>query len=460
MELEDFIARGHARRAGGVENYFCILQRQRIYKNFALVTRFNKAVNDPALLSYALRSLLLSYPILASSIVTSDYSDLSVPRPEHDFVKVMDKIHLDDVMMTLPREILECDDHNRQLALLNDITWKYGDETPLWKLAFLDEQTLCYISNHCLSDGTTAKNLILKLEKLFNEAPADLVSQECLLNYAVDYNQIAKLPPPADKIIDYSPPLLSFLPSYLLNVKIIELLSYSKVVSNRSNTHSYRVIHIDPLTLSNMRSKLQNHGVTVTPFVLNAALNSMYQAILQNTWFGIMDVVIPCDARQFVPSGYDDTDSLTFGAITAGCRHWYPPIKNLSWKSILYTNRFFQMCKRTKLYLYGLGLLIADFTAKRQNLDKLIDAANMNKKRTGLVFSNIGVFHSMNTEAEYQIEDVIFSKNSQGTISTFSMSSCTTQNGMNLVLTMVDGTATQEEFDKIALVLEANIKSL
>lgn len=455
--MDKFIERGHARRAGGVENYFCILQRQRIYKNFVLIGRFNEPISKD-LISYALRKLLLSYPILACSIVTTDYSDLTVPRPDHDYVKVMDMITLQDVMMDLPQEIVNCKDTEQQLKLLNDITWEYGDETPLWKLAMLDDRTLCYISNHILSDGTTAKNLFDKLQQLFNEYdPSSTELPPYIVDYSADFQSIPPLPTAIDGLLNYTPPL-SFLPGYLLNVLTIRTLCFKGKTSTRDDTHSYRVIRVDSKHVESIRKKLKEHNVTLTPYLLTAALNAMYTNVLKDTWLGLMDVVIPCNSRQFLPDNKRLQDSQLFGSITAGSHLWYPPLKQLSWANINYTNGIFQYCRAARHYLYGMGILFTDFMTKRTNLDKLIGDATMNQTRGGLNFSNIGVIPQYPSE-KYSLEDVIFAKNSHGTINAFSLSACSTSNGQTLVFTMADGTVPKEKFDQIATTLEANILS-
>jgi alcohol O-acetyltransferase len=451
-ELDQFIERGHARRAGGVENYFCILQRQKIYKNFALVTKFNKPLSKE-LLSGPLRELMLKYPILASSIATTDYSDLSKPRPLHDYVKVINTITLEDVFMDLPTEIKECKDKAEQLALFNEITWKYGDEISLWQLMFLDEYTLVYLSNHVLSDGTSAKFFVSKLQHLLNQK---LLSTKTLINYEKDWEKIPQLPPPIESIISYSPPL-SFLPGYFLNLGILSKLCFSGISAHRDDKHSYRIIHLNFSKLSKLMTKLRENAVTMTPYIVNSAMNSMYQTVLKLSWLKLMDVVIPCDSRQFLPPGYD-RDLMSFGSITGGSHYWYYPVKTQSWGSISYINKFFQYCKESKVYLYGLGILISDFLTWRTNLDKTIETATVNVPRSGLNYSNIGVIPQ--EEGEYEIEDVIFTKNAQGCINSFSMSSCSTKNGMNIVMTMAKGTVTEKEFDLISTIFEANIMSL
>jgi hypothetical protein len=137
---------------------------------------------------------------------------------------------------------------------------------------------------------------------------------------------------------------------------------------------------------------------------------------------------------------------------------WFFPVKTQSWGSVSYVNKIFQYCRNSRAYLDGASIFISDSLKAKINLDKARIDETIGAPRTGLNYSNIGVIPQQ--YGEYEIEDVIFSKNAQGCLNSFRMSSCSTKNGMNIVMTMTKGTSTEKEFTLIARILESNILSL
>jgi alcohol O-acetyltransferase len=237
---------------------------------------------------------MLHYPVLAVSVITSDCSNLSKPRPLHDYIKVMNKICVDDIFINISSEIRGCKDKGIQLALLNDITWGFGDETSLWKLGFLDDYTLVYLSNRVLSDGTFAKFFASKIQNLLNQ---ELTPFDVLLDYDHDWKSMPHLPPPVEYLLDYTARWF-FLPRFLLSANIIKWFCFRGVKSGRENEHSYRLIHVDSSKLSKLLTNLRANGAIMTPFIVSCALNAMYQTVLKKSWLKLMDVVVPCDSCQ------------------------------------------------------------------------------------------------------------------------------------------------------------------
>lgn len=459
MSLEEFVSRGHARRGGRVENYFCLLKRRDIYKNFSIVARFNKPVNDRALLFTCLRQLILQYPILAASVVTTDRSDLSKPVPDNDYIKVMNTLRLDDVLMDLPASVQKTETMEGKLAELNKIDWKYGNETPLWKISFIDPQTLVYISNHVCSDGMTGKNFIKELSNLFNTVslPSDLDTNGYLLHYVSDYTKLPQLPPPIEKVVNYSPPL-SFFPSYFWNLITIKFMCTLGIVSKREDTHSYRIVNIPSKTLTALLANLKPKGITLSPYINSAWVQAFQEVLLKDSYLGLTDVSIPCDSRQFIEPGVD-TDIYKFGSNTGGNHFYHRFQKEHNWSSVQYFNGFFQWCKRQQNFLYGLGMITSEVIMKNANFDKIIDEAVIGVDRTGTVISNIGVIRTR--EDKYEVEDLLFSKNSGGTQFSFSLGIVSTKHsGMNCVITMCDGAATPDQFDQIVKRFKENIIKL
>ncbi len=463
-QLQEMISNGHARRMGHIENYFGIAQRQKLYKTFAVIAKFNTKVNDKALLFHALRPLLLKYPTLACTIVDTDYSDTTIPRPIHDFIKVIDVLKLKDFLYELPQEIKGLKQDDPELfAKLNEIVLPYADGNTLWKLAFLDDYTMVYITNHCLSDGISAKNLLQDLENEFERLSPDDDGEDyeskILLNYNSDKSILGKLPPSIDSIVSYKTPWW-YIPEYIYNQFVINYLSFASGVVERSDTHIYKQVHIPPKDLEIIRQRLKDNEadrkITLTPFIQAAWLNAQYQAGIFNNFTQVSDVSLPCNTRQYLPSGYD-LDAFKYGANTSGSRKFFTPVKKLTWSIVDYFNSYYKYLFKTKRFLYNMGIMTLEIVFKNQNMDKIISESYFGQPRGNTVFSNIGLVHDSNNK-KYRISDVHFSQSPGSLVFTFAMNTVSSvDGGLNIVLAMAEKTISKEKFEFIVEKFKENL---
>jgi len=474
--LNEMLTNGHARRMGHIENYFAIMQRQKLYKSFAVIAKFNNKINDKPLLFHALRSLLLKYPILASTIVNSDYSDTTTPRPIHDYIKIIDTIRLKDLILELPQDIKNLK-NEELLKELNKIELPYGDENSLWKLAFLDDYTLVYITNHCLSDGMSARYL---LEDLENEFEKISITQQqfttieleqdydtkLILNYNSDHYKISKLPQTLESLVSYTPPWW-YIPEYLFNLFFIKKFCFASTSTvSRDQESIYKTIHLTPNQLYTIKKRLQTNEsttdggkITITPFIQASWLNAQYKSgMLNNSYLKLSDISIPCNARQYLPSGIDQ-DQFKYGVNTSGSHKFFYPVKRLTWSIINYFNNYAKFIFQTKRYLFNIGILTLEKISKRQNLDKMVLENALTSKRGNTVFSNIGLVHdSMNKN--YRIQDIQFAQPAGCLIFGFSM--CTVASvdgGMNLVISMIKDVVEPKMFDNMIEIFKENLSS-
>ena len=70
---ESLLERGHSRRMGHLENYFAIMQRQKLYTNFNMYGELNKEVTREQL-AVAIRQILLRHPIMMQAIIPKKLS--------------------------------------------------------------------------------------------------------------------------------------------------------------------------------------------------------------------------------------------------------------------------------------------------------------------------------------------------------------------------------------------------
>lgn len=464
--LQEMTESGHARRMGHIENYFAILQRQGLYKTFAVLARFNTNVNDKALLFNALRPLLLRYPTLAATIVDTDYTGTTIPRPIHDFIKVIDVLRLKDVLYELPEEVKSLKGSDL-LKALNDIELPYADGNPLWKLAFLDDHTLVYITNHCLSDGITAKYLLQDLEnefeKLSNETfdTTEDYESKILLNYNSDKQSLAKLPSPIDSVVSYTPPFWYF-GEYIFNLLFIKKFCFSSGTVSPTDKHIYRQVHIPAEELALIKKRLENNSsgkrITLTPLIQAAWLNAQYQSGILTNFTQMSDFSVPCDARQYLPPGVDQND-YKYGANTSGSHKFFYPVKKLTWSVVDYFNSYIKSLFQSRRFLYNLGIITLEFIGQKQNLDKVIKESYIGASRGNTVFSNLGLVHDSNN-ANYRIQDISFTQSAGSLIFNFAINSVScAHGGMNLVITMAENAVPEEKFDIMVAKFEENLLS-
>lgn len=254
-EIATRIEHGHMRRMGHLENYFALLQRQELYANFIIGCKLNRGISY-AELAAALRVVVLANPIMVHTIVPPEgvtdikgyYTSkeyLSKPRPEHDYMAVLDKVDLSDVVINEQseyRNIIEKAEVQFRMddcvvtpalsELLSQICIPaYSPDKPNWRLLCLrngdDDRfdTIIFISNHCCADAMTGINLFRDIAKAINagvEPSEDLV----VVDYSRDQSKMGKIPAPINERVNYVPSLLVFiwlLITTLFNLSLIHI---------------------------------------------------------------------------------------------------------------------------------------------------------------------------------------------------------------------------------------------
>lgn len=464
-EIETRIRNGHARRMGPTENFFSIWQRQKMYKNFALVAHFNKDVkSQKQLLFKALRSILLRYPILLSTVHKTDYSDLSKPRPVHDYIKIHDSLTFDQLFVELPPRFFELPDNAERLKFINtEVHWPYETDDLLWKLAFIDSKTLVFISNHCLSDGISARNFFDDLITFFNNPENTTddvlkdedVGKQHLFNYNRDHEVLPKLPPSLDSIVSYTPTILYGL-EYMCNLFVIRKICYqSKKVASRDDTFHYRHINITNEEIENMKKALASQNtkskLKLTSYIQAMWLRAINEVVtpVTNPILGFHDISVPGDARVFIPPS-TDSDVFRYGANACGFHKFFYPVKKVTWGLINQFNEYLQYLHRTRRFLYNMGILCLDVIARNTNMDQSLTQTLMGTPRSGTLMSNIGLYNETSDSdgQGFKINDLFFAQNAGASSLTFCVSIASTKvGGMNAVIAVTEDDISSEDLD-------------
>ncbi|EHN02269.1 Atf2p [Saccharomyces cerevisiae x Saccharomyces kudriavzevii VIN7] len=499
---QELINRGHARRMGHLENYFAILCRQNMYSNFTVYAELNKGVNKRHL-QLALRLLLQKYPILAHTVIPKKYPGqeayysseeyLNKPFPQHDFIKVISHLEVDDLIMNNQPEYkdaidkisrqFEKDDYkvtSSLIELIAPIVIPLCDpKRPNWRLICLPSRNtsgvetwtnFVYVSNHCGSDGISGTNFFQDLALLFTaieekgfDYEEQITEDNVIINYDEDYNEIAKFPIPITDRIDYRPALTS-MPSFFLKNFIYEHCTFKTSnkstvtarhnLSARANASYNHLLHFSTEETEQIRAEIKKNvhdGCTITPFIQACFFVALYRydKLFTKSFFEYgFDVALPSSSRRFLPKEEELRDTYKYGSNVGGTHYAYL-ISSFNipegdtdkfWSLVGYYHDCFLKSYDNGDHLIGLGTLQLDFIVQNKNLDELIVSSYLNKQRGGAIISNTGLVRQ-DTTKPYYVQDLIFSQSAGALRFAFGLNVCSTNvNGMNMDVSAVQGT--------------------
>lgn len=453
--MDKQVEKGHCRPMGHIENYFAALNRQKLYKSFAFIMKFNHDVSE-SLLYRSLRNIILRYPVLATTIVnTRDYSDLSKPILPFDSIKVIDELKFGDVIYSLPDEFHKLPGTDEKLLYLSNIELGFGNGKPNWKIAVLDARTLALISNHCMADGINGVNLAKDLVEQFNELGTTEHPSESspddryLLKYSDDCGKLPKLPPPIDSLVKYAPPLTYF-PEYFVNTLAISKLAYRNANVSRSDQHVMRSFKLSHAQVQQVKVKIDGR-CTLTPYIETAWLNAQYEfGLFDKSYLKLFDVIVPGNARAYLPDTADQ-DQFKYGANTSGIHKFHTPVREWSWSNIDYYNSFIKYCFKTKRFLYNMGILTMKQVYENTNIDKTVLECFLGQPRTNTMISNVGfVGRTAPGEDKFSLADISFAQTPHLLNSSFCLSVVSCElGGMNINVSMVEGALSADEFSQL-----------
>lgn len=304
--MDDLERRGHARRLGNLENYFAIAQRQDLYSNFGMFCEFERGCSQSELAA-AIRGVCLEFPLLLHTVVAKKRDEdagfyqreeyLSKPWPDHDYIRVLEKVQMADVVLNeqpeyaeLVEEALErfaeCGGRytSEVFEVINEIRIPYSHQSrPNWRLVCFPEEgeekaiwrKFLFLSNHCSSDGISAANFFHDLQRHLNQLPSDAAENDVIFDYDRDHEKLAELPSPIEKQISYVSPKSFF--ARLVGAQVIrEYVGYkspcptiSRVCEPNGNRfHSY-FFNITPDQVNSVKQRLKSKlsvAGTLTPY--------------------------------------------------------------------------------------------------------------------------------------------------------------------------------------------------
>lgn len=497
------LSHGHMRRMGHLENYFALLQRQELYANFIIGCRLSRGLT-PGELAGALRAVVLANPILAHTMVPPEgvtdlkkwYTSqeyLGKPRPEHDYMAVLERLRLEDVVLNEQEEYrnlvekaevqfsLDGGEITPALSeLLSAITIPaYDPERPNWRLLCLGgggsgkSNTLVFISNHCCADAMTGINLFTDIARAVNKnsGPNDQEKEDKLiLDYSQDQANLPPLPRPITERVDYVPSLLTFI--WLLITTLFNGFVNFKTetpltchVSREEPQECFQqFVRLSPEELAEVRTRVREQGCTMTA-MLQAALcitlrdHGVFQGRpLQQQSF---DVTVPNDTRRLLAPELAE-EQYRYGANVGGLHYSYL-IGSFQREKFWDLARYYTGVLRNGDYLVGLGSLMMDMVTGSQNIDAMIADSYLNKRRGGIILSNVGVIaeaESNNPQA-LRIEDLLFAQNLGVLNFSYAVNVVTTPaGGMALCMSAVQGSVRdRSDLDAIAAELKQLVLS-
>lgn len=483
--LQEKIDNGHARRIGRVEESYIIFNRQKLYRNFTMFGELNKDCNVNQL-SLALRKMCLKYPtLLHINIATGmpcndkDYMTCYLGAQSHnDYVSIIPELKLEHLVIELEREqehgelakemLREFKMSNGRYSaklfeLTTAITIPYADRNrPAWRLICLPGEhkgkwsKFIFVSNHCMCDGRSAVSFFHDLKDELNSLETEVEQLQCLFRYKQDRHLLAKLPEPIETRINFTPPL-SFTPKFIFSKFVFGYWKcFSDGVSNRidqiskTNAVCARIINFDAMEIQKIRNKVKanvDDRCTISPYLLACWFTSLYswghfykRSILRR----YTDLFIPIDFRPLLPRNEELQHSYRYGSNIGVVEH-SPCIDAFQtegkeedfWRLVAHYKEMIAKDLKNQTYLHTIGLYIQDLIRNRINLDKLFCEVLLNKPRSGLFFSNVGLF-PQNIEADslYSIKDLIFGQYVGSFPYAFSTCVCSTDvGGMNIIIT-------------------------
>nr|AEZ66623.1 putative alcohol acetyltransferase [Wickerhamomyces anomalus] len=454
--LDTMLSKGHARRLSPVENFFALAQRQKLYKNFTMVVKFKNKINNKGLLYHAVKKIIFQNPLMGCTVVNTDYSDLVTPKPQHDYIKILDKLKFKDLFIdggNVPKEAA------KRMEYINDIVLPYGHGHPFWKLIILDDFTLGYISNHISSDGITAKNFFQDLQHQLtklsstNSIPEIDYDNELILDYQTDQHLLPTLPPALDSIISHKPPLWYY-PEFLYTMyKISKTCELIQPTINHA--HHYKSIKIPPEQLSQIQKMIKSNNVTMTPYLETAWLVSQKQInLLGNT--SNVDIITAVDTRHYISSDVD-REKYRYGLHACSTHTYWEIMNDFKWSSVRDVHKYMKWGVSTKRALFRLGFITSDKLANKHNLDGFFKDKLKQGKKGNTMFSNVGVVN--NSNGEFAFEDVVFAQHMNGTYFKFCFCCATDllNGGLNIVVSVPKCDIDEDELDLLMKQFEQNV---
>lgn len=271
-----------------------------MYTNFCIAADYGKPLEEGRI-RQTLGLICDEYPNLRSNVRSSDSEG---SNPELYYIEQVD---YSSILRIVDDESLSMEEVFREIQ---DVSFKYGDNKPLWKLILLNKTRLFFYSDHLLSDGMSGSNF----HEVFKEKYQTLTSTK--------HDQV--MPAPDDIIGGYDAPLLSKL--YILGESLLPdyckqwlhyLLDPYKDLSYKTMPKAERDSKSDLkiLTYGNYKEIIamcRAHDVKLTSLLAHLGLLAAGDVTRKHDTF----TIIPTNARPLMkPTDVDTKFGLFMGHI-------------------------------------------------------------------------------------------------------------------------------------------------
>ena len=489
-ETDVKIVNGHKRHLGHLENYFALLQRQELYGNFSIGCKLNIGITY-ADLAKGLRSVAIENPLMIHTMVpetthgtldelkTYYKSDeyLDKPFPKHDYMEVLDSLNINDVVINeqteeygeLLNKIKDqfAKDDGKISETVCDLASRiriasYSPDKPNWRILCLSREgnedkfdTLLFISNHCCADAMTGINLFKDIVDTINTETSNDNDTLEIWNYERDSTIAKKLPKPITERVNYAPSILSFI--WLIITTIVNgIFNYKSpcketervTAANPQNCYQ-SIVKFTPLEVSQIKQRINEQKCTMTAMLQTALCVTLKNhGIFDNRKMNeiTFDVTVPNNTRKSIPDELA-AEQYKYGANVGGLHYSYL-ISSFDESKFWSLSRYYNGVLKTADYLVGLGSLMLDFVVQNKNIDSMIADSYLNKKRGGIILSNVGFINTTTKEGQVEIEDLLFMQNLGVLNFTYGVNIVTTSTGgMNICMSAVEGAVkSQDEF--------------
>lgn len=491
-ETDIKIANGHKRHLGHLENYFALLQRQELYGNFSIGCKLNKGISYVEL-AKGLRLVAIENPLMIHTMVPEATHGtmeelkkyyrsevyLKTPFPKHDYMEVLDSLNINDVVINeqsevygeLLNEIKEqfVKDNGKISETVCDLASKiripaYLPDKPNWRILCLSREsnkdnfdTLLFISNHCCADAMTGINLFKDIVDTINADTSGDNGNDTLeiWNYERDCTIAKKLPKPITERINYVPNILSFI--WLIITTVVNgIFNYKspcketeRVTATNPQKCYQSIVKFTPSEVTQIKQRINEQKCTMTAMLQTALCVSLKNhGIFNNRKMNeiTFDVTVPNNTRKSIPDELA-TEQYKYGANVGGLHYSYL-ISSFDESKFWSLSKYYNSVLRTADYLVGLGSLMLDFVVQNKNIDSMIADSYLNKKRGGIILSNVGFINTTTQESQIEIEDLLFMQNLGVLNFTYGVNIVTTSTGgMNICMSAVEGAVkSQEDF--------------
>lgn len=439
------------RDPGFLERYFICRSMENHYtRGFNMLIRLNKKVDD-ALLSRALRALLVKYPIHCLAFFRkSALSELELLRDEdrtHNGknyeAKLVSEILFKDVVGHESVESV----NGEFLEKLSKIKIPINVDKPSWHVTVLEVgeeklQYLLFASNHVFIDGNSGVNFFDDLVKELSVAEKLELLEFVEVLYRASEDSPERLPEQGEKVTSLFKfswwfALLTVFRVLLLPKLAVKFWSsyftsgpnlYKNPVFNYKpispdNESTFRRVSLSPAEVSSTLKFCRLANVTLTPFISACAMEALDQTVA---------------AKLGQEPSYD------FGMIICG-RRYYPELKEKMKYGLFMSNfkpvigRGYSLIEATKYLSQKLNAAVENrisfsFIGLLQLIniwDMIQDQYDHKETRTTIEISNVGLLKI--NHGDWVVENMVFSQGAGSSLLT--LSTCSTPvGGLNITV--------------------------